>query len=365
LRLVLLAVAGMTVAILLLLLLALGGPGGGGGSTAPDRAATPASAAAAEPVPRLFSPTSFWNQPLAADAPLSDQSAALVSELVAEAGAEHERGNGPWISTHECSTPIYVVPRGQRQVAVHLTHPHADWRAGLARAFARVPLPPSASPAECVDRHLTVWQPAVDRLWEFFHLRRPDGEWVADWGGAMKGVSRSQGFYSRASWPGLAAPNWGATASSLPVAGGVIRIGELQRGRIGHALAMNVPVARAGVFSWPAQRSDGIGSEATLPEGARLRLDPSLDLETLDLPPLTRTIAAAAQRFGIVVRDQTGSGNAIAFFGEDPRPRRPDPYREPGGLFESSTPADLLADFPWDRLEVLQMTLCSESPCRR
>lgn len=356
----LLGLAGTAAAIALLLLLAFGGSGGGTEPAAPD-----AAAAAAGPLPRLFSPASFWNRPLAADAALSEQSATLVSELVAEAGAEHERGNGPWISTHECSTPIYVVPGGQRRVAVHLAHPNADWRAGLARAFARVPLPAAASPADCVDRHLTVWQPATDRLWEFFHLRRSAAEWVADWGGAMKGVSRSQGFYSRASWPGLSAPNWGATASSLPVAGGVIRIGELRRGRIGHALAMNVPVARAGAFSWPAQRSDGIGPESALPEGARLRLDPSLDLEALDLPPLTLAIAAAAQRFGIVVRDQTGSGNAIAFFGEDPRPRQPDPYRDPGGLFESSSPADLLADFPWDRLEVLRMTLCRESPCRR
>jgi hypothetical protein len=144
-----------------------------------------------------------------------------------------------------------------------------------------------------------------------------------------------------------------------------MRIAELSRGRIDHALAMNVPVARAGEFSWPAQRTDGIGGAAAIPEGARLRLDPSLDLGELKLPPLTRAIARAAQRFGIVVRDQTGAGNAIAFFGEDPRPREPDPYRRGGGLFGSSTPLDLLAGFPWDRLQLLRMNLCTEAPCHR
>jgi hypothetical protein len=356
----LLGAAAITAAVALLAVLGFEWLPDGAGSGPRSSAADGAGAAR-----RLFSPRSFWNEPLAPDAPLAADSATLVAGLAAEARQELGEGIGPWISTHECSTPIYVVASGQQEVRVHLAHPNADWRAGLARAFARVPLPSSARPAECVDRHLTVWQPATDRLWEFFHLRRTGGRWTAAWGGAMKGASRSPGFYSSGSWPGLSAPNWGATASSLPVAGGVMRIEELRRGRIDHALAMNVPVARAGAFSWPAQRTDGNGPVSSLPEGARLRLDPSLDLDGLDLPPPTKAIARAAQRFGIVVRDQTGRGNAIAFFGEDPRPRQPDPYEGAAGLFGSLTPIDVLADFPWDRLQLLRMNLCVPAPCRR
>ena len=38
-------------------------------------------------------------------------------------------------------------------------------------------------------------------------------------------------------------------------------------------------MARAGVFSWPAQRTDGLlDSPDAIPEGARFRLDPNLDI---------------------------------------------------------------------------------------
>lgn len=287
----------------------------------------------------------------------------MVVELNREVESELERGIGPWIATSTCSTPLYVVPPHQKEVRVRLTDPNEWWRVGLAKVFRRVPLPEQAEPADCSDAHLTVWQPARDRLWEFFDLHRRGSGWQADWGGAMRRVSRSPGFYDARSWPGRSAFTWGATATSLPVIGGVMRFAELRRGRIDHALAMNVPTARRGVFAWPAQRSDGIGSRADLPEGARLRLDPSLDLASLGLPPLTLSMAEAAQTYGIVVRDQTGPGNGISFFGEAPRGRSR-PYYGDGGFYGGMTPNELLAPFPWADLQLLEMKLCRTGPCR-
>jgi hypothetical protein len=314
---------------------------------------------------QLFSPTSFWNTRLEADAPVDPRSGSVVAALSEEVKRELASGVGPWIATRQCSTPLYLVPRQQPTLRVGLTHPNVFWRKGLARAFRRVPLPVTARPANCVDLHLTVWQPATNRLWEFFHLRKEDGNWEADWGGAMKHVSQSSGFYAKDSWPGLSAPNWGATGTSLSVIGGVMLLRELRAGDVDHALAMNVPEARAGVFSWPAQRSDGIGPSMAIPEGARLRLDPTLDLTSLDLPPLTLTIARAAQRYGVVVRDQTGSSNGIALFGEDPTRWKGDPYRGKSGFFGNETPDQLLSSFPWDSLQLLRLDLCRRAPCRR
>ncbi len=178
-----------------------------------------------------------------------------------------------------------------------------------------MPLPRTAKPAPGADRHLTVWQPSTDRLWEFFGARHAANGWHAQWGGAIRRVSKSPGYYTRAAWPG-ATPNWGATASSLPVIGGTMLLDELKTGRIDHALAINLPAPRAGIFSWPAQRTDGTGPPTALPEGAHLRLDPTVDVSTLHLPKLTRMIARAAQRYGLVVRDQTHHG--ISLFGEVP-----------------------------------------------
>lgn len=312
----------------------------------------------------LFARDSVWNRPLAPDARLDPSSARLVAALGREVERERERGVGPWITASTCSTPIYVVPARQPLVRVRLSGPREQWRAGLAAVFRRVPLPDGARPAPCSDAYLTVWQPARDRLWEFFGLERTGGDWQADWGGAMRAVSRSRGYYDSRAWPGRSSFAWGATATSLPVAGGVMRLAELRRGRIDHALAMNVPTARRGVFAWPAQRSDGIGSAADLPEGARLRIDPSVDLASLGLPPLTLAMAEAAQRYGILVRDQTGPGNGIAFFGEAPR-AGDKPYARAGGFFGGMTPNEVLADFPWQDLQVLRMDLCRAGPCRR
>jgi hypothetical protein len=133
---------------------------------------------------------------------------------------------------------------------------------------------------------------------------------------------------------------------------------EMKSGRIDHALALNVASARAGVFAWPAQRTDGVGPLTALPEGARLRLDPTLDLDQLHLPRLTRMIVRAAQRYGLVVRDQTG--HALSLFAENPSQFRGNPYRR---YFKGRTPPQLLANFPWDRLQLLEMQLCTAAPC--
>jgi hypothetical protein len=70
-------------------------------------------------------------------------------------------------------------------------------------------------------------------------------------------------------------------------------------------------------------------------------------------------IAEAAQRYGIVVRDQTHKG--ISLFAEAPRGAQASPY---GRLFADQSPLELLVRFPWDRLQVLRMHLCTKAPCR-
>jgi hypothetical protein len=307
---------------------------------------------------QLFSPTSFWNKRLSAGRATDPSSAALVAALAAEVAREQQAGSGPWLATSRTSTPLYRVKRSQPRVRVRLDTLGIRGGKALRRAFARVPIPANAKPAAGPDGHMTVWQPSTDKLWEFWQARRGPEGWHAQWGGAIRRVSKSRGYYTPAAWPG-AARNWGATASSLPVIGGTILARDVRAGRIDHALALNVPAARARTFAWPAQRTDGVGPATALPEGARLRLDPQLNLHELKLPRLTRMIATAAQRYGLVVRDQTGKG--VALFGEDRTPQRDDPYRR---YLSNRTPVELLGAIPWDRLQVLQMKLCTSAPCR-
>lgn len=296
---------------------------------------------------RFFAPTSIWNQPLPGNAPLDPSSPQLVASLDADVNSEIAGKWGPWLSYYAYSTPIYTVPKTEPRVRVRLDQRNA----ALQRAFSHVPLPADARPADGSDAQLTVWQPSTDRLWEFWKLSLQADGWHASWGGAMRHASRNPGYFSTHAWPG-AQPRWGASGSSLPLVAGLITLHDLAQGRIDHALAIAVPHVRAGVWSWPAQRSDGDSpSPDTLPEGARLRLDPRLNLDALNLPPLTRMLARAAQTYGIVVRD---TSSVVGFFGQDPMPSHSNAYtRWLGGQFTWQP----LAQFPWDRLVVLQMRL--------
>jgi hypothetical protein len=301
-------------------------------------------------VERLFAPNSVWNTPLRSDAAVDPSSPAMIKRLAAQVSEEFRNGPTPNVETVSDSTPIYRVPRNQPTVRVTLAN-NASWARSLASALRAVPIPPGAAPAAGSDAHLTIWQPSTDRLWEFWEAHHTSSGWQAAWGGAIEHVSTSPGYYTANSWPG-ARPYWGATATSLPVAAGTMLIPELAAGTIQHALAIALPAARAGVYAWPAERTDGTDQDPdSIPEGARLRLDPRLDISKLHLPPALAAIAVAAQRYGLIVRDKTGQ--AVAFYAQTP-PSGTDPYPR---IFGGIPPYDFLKHFPWSHLQVLRMQL--------
>ena len=311
----------------------------------------------APPGPQLFAPDSVWNNPLTPGAATDPQSRGLVRKLTSEVRTEQQKGTGPYIATGLASTPLYVAGRGQKRVPVKLGPTGTPGAAALRRALRSVPIPAGARPAAGSDAHLAIWQPSTDTMWELFEARHQRDGWRAAWGGAMRDVSRNAGYYTPAAWPG-ATYEWGATATSLPVVGGTVLGADIRSGRIDHALSLALPAPRRRVFAWPAQRSDGTGGPAELPEGAKLRLDPRLDLASLRLPPPTLMLAEAAQRYGLIVRDQTH--HAIGLYFQDPASVGGNPYR---AFFSGLTPNRVLAAFPWSHLQVLRLHLCTHAPC--
>lgn len=318
----------------------------------------------ADSAPRLFAPNSVWNARLHDGAGLDPTSPARAGAFSNEVKKEMLHGWGPWISETSYSTPLYRVGADQRNVPVKLDT--GAWGASLQTALdVGVPIPRNAKPADGSDGHLTVYQPSTDTLWEFWRAHKERDGWHASWGGAMRNVSTSPGYYSNSSWEGLTAgegSNWGSTASSLPVIAGTVTVADIRSGHIDHALALAVPAPCAGTFSWPAQRTDGTSDKHDcLPEGAHLRLDPKLDLSKLDLPPITRMLAEAAQRYGMIVRDRTG--RATGFYAEDPGRTGSDPYHGKKGFYGGQQPWDFLPQFPWSSVELLDMNLCTAAPC--
>ncbi len=306
----------------------------------------------------FFSPSSFWNEQLPADAPLDPSSTAVVGAFAKEIIKDEEaKEHLPNINTTSWSVPVYTVPAGQPTVKVTQVNAWGEPEsadATLQAAWDAVPLPANAKPAAGTDKHLVVWQPSSDRLWEFWHLEGAASGWQAQAGGAIENVSSNSGSYGPEAWPG-ATTGWGGSATSLSIAGGLITLEDLKTGQINHALAMAIPNPRGEVYAAPAHRTDGWSTELTsLPEGAHLRLEPGLDLAALHLPKMTLMLAEAAQRYGIFIRDSSVN---VALYGQDPTPTGTNPYAGAHGYYEGKSAQQILEAFPWNHLQLLKVEL--------
>lgn len=284
-----------------------------------------------------FAADSVWNAPLSPSAALDPNSAIDVSELSQQV-AKYQ----PWINTTSYSSPVFTVNVGQPTVQVTLDKSSP----ALQASWMAVPIPATARAAAGSDEHMVVWQPSTDTMWEFWHMHLVAGSWHAAWGGTMTSVSTSPGYFTSPSW-------WGATATSLPLLAGLIRPSELASGQIDHALALAIPLTRSQSFTWPAQRTDGRTSDPlAIQEGQRFRVDPTLDLSKIPMVPIVRMMAVAAQKYGIIVRDTSGS---VSFYADDTAAEGlPDPYHGAGGWFGNQYVNNLLQNFPWSHLQALK-----------
>jgi hypothetical protein len=253
-----------------------------------------------------FRSDSPWNVPIAANAPLSPVSGRMIAALLRTAGRLKADYRG-W------TIPIFVIDaRFCPRVDVHGTsdalHPSVDPDGDkIARG---IPIPGCIWPDPQVDHHLVLVDTRQRRSWEFAGFR-----------------ASPFGYYASrvAVWdldgPGFAAPfagdRWwaiGANGAGMPFVAGVIRPEEIAAGEIRHALVCATPVNRKAadadtleqLCNPTAARSDGTGVGLDyIPEGARLQLDPALNLDALGLSPAGKVIARALQTYGMYVCDNS------------------------------------------------------------
>lgn len=178
--------------------------------------------------------------------------------------------------------------------------------------------------------------------------KTPTGTWEACWGGRIKGARSNLGSFHT---------YYGTTATSLPFIGGQITAEELAAGVIKHVMGISlVDIEKKSIFSWPAQRSDGINpynAAHRIPEGARFRLDPRVNVDALPMSKAGKIIAKAAQQYGFVVWDRAG---AISLRAQNTysytQLGKPNPYP---ALFEGKQAYQVLNGFPWDKLQFMPM----------
>jgi hypothetical protein len=181
-------------------------------------------------------------------------------------------------------------------------------RAGHFRELTELRIPEGAQPAANSDGSMTVFDPRrgyVVMLTDAEYDEQ-DGTWSAagatvtylDSNGLHVGTGQSDDPRNRGSHRG----NNGATAA--------VSWDEVQSGEIRHVLkvASGPELSEEHVFPMVGSDGDYTGSDPGVPpQGLRLRIKPSVDLDALDLGDEALVIARALQRCGFYFGDSGGT----------------------------------------------------------
>ena len=271
-----------------------------------------------------FAVTSPWRQLIPSDPSLDADSDAMI------AGVESERALNANLVAY--GVPIYLTTSDSPARTVTCTEqwgicPFAGWA---------VSIPEDAEPNSGSDHAMVTVDGASGNIFEFWRAAKDGENWSTGWG-AVNSVSGS-------GWGGVST---GSGASRLA---GVIRISEIASGNIPHALALQTENA-CPTFRPPALKSDGTSTrEDCLPEGARLQLDPALDLSQLKLTPGELAVATAMQRYGGYVMDVGGAPLSVSFELDTSAPGEVGAtYKKAGFRWDY----DAMEHIPWEKLRVL------------
>lgn len=260
-----------------------GGSGGGGTVTPPDAR------------PYLNAADWLW-EPIPDNPVLDANSAAMVTKL-AEAGQQRILN----------AFDYAVTIRGPEGIDAATPRYDINFTAGWGDPFGttQMPVPDGTPVPPGGDGHVSVVDPVTAKV---FNL------WQANFSGATK--SASYGAMVDETGDGIETVG-SSTGAGLARLAGVIRIEELQAGEIPHALFFSTDWAAPGTnFRYPASKSDGNGTglAGEIPEGARIQLDPSIDVDALPITDGEKIIAKALQTHGAYCGDNGGA--RMAFIAE-------------------------------------------------
>ena len=92
-----------------------------------------------------------------------------------------------------------------------------------------------------------------------------------------------------------------------------VTLAQMASGNIGHALGVATEFT-CDYSVPPATHNDGTATGLCIPEGARIQLDPSIDLATIPgITPFELAVGTALQQYGAFVKDTSGDPMAISF----------------------------------------------------
>jgi hypothetical protein len=274
---------------------------------------------------RPFRDSSAWNRRIPSSPEIDSRSRAIVSYL--------SSGTNPAIANIGAyGVPVFDADSGTPRVTVSCSK---DWGT-CALEQTRVPMPARAKPSTGTDGAMVVIDWSTKKVYEFYRAQRVSAtHWTTAWGGIV-------------AFEGTGTPGQ-AVGSGISRLAGVVRGFEMLDGVIPHALVFSTDNACRSGHRYPASKSDGLSTRSDcIPEGARIQLDPSIDVNRI--PGITRaerTIARALQRYGAYAIDNGGAKMGFVF--EVPEGGT-NPYCQVGLCRDYQS----LSHIPWSRLRVLR-----------
>jgi hypothetical protein len=175
----------------------------------------------------------------------------------------------------------------------------------LAAKWSAVPLPCYHQPSSGTDEEEVLLTP--DHTYEFWGMEWNSAPfsniWSARWGGGEPNSAFTQYVGGIRAWPNTIA-RYGGQASGIALYPGIITVHDLQQGHIDHAVEIDVVYA-CWTTRFPATGSDGLNTANCLQYGTLFKLPASVDCNGLGLYRVARMVCGAAQRYGLIVADQS------------------------------------------------------------
>ena len=283
------------------------------------------------PAGRLYSSSSFWNTPIPSSPAIDANSSAMV-----QAALVAYKSNANFANTDGWGIPIVYARSSDKLYNVACT----KYDCGTSVSFR---IPAGAKPTTGSDHHLVVIDGDKELdMWGAVYNASHDS-----WSASSRYVTDAYGWGAMCA---LGEHCNGAVAAGFAAFGGIPRPEEFSEDVIAHALTITTPLTKSGIIACPATHSDGKSTSAgALPEGARIQLDPSFNVNAQSWSNWMKVMARTLQVYGAYVSD---TGGTLAIRGEADLNR-------PGAWSDAGIPEGAnLSALPWDKMRVLDITAC-------
>lgn len=276
---------------------------------------------------RPFNDSSPWNAPIPENPVLDPNSATIVKNL----------GNQASLSMYTFAPPIYNADATTPVRKVVVTKPNS--KSPFIGLDVRIP--DGAQPNSGKNSSFFVLDWSARRTYEFYRFK---------WNGADAQVYGGGSI----SFDGNGVDMSGSGSAGASQIAGLIRLHEIEAGRIDHAISIASKFASKET-RYPSRGNDGdITGPGGLAVGARVQLDPTLDVAAI--PGITKgelAIALALQKYGGYCIGKTTQPILMSF---ELAPDATSPTN-PGKIYsENGFPnAAEITRIPWNRLRVLKL----------